>query len=156
MKFKNTLTLSLTALLCATLILSSCKKKKDDPAPADNSSAAISQLAGHSYSLTAFTSKLNGAAATDEYAKLESCLKDNFTTFNADFTTTEDEGATKCDPADDQVITDTWLISNNGSTLIYGDEAYTILENNGTVLKISLTQTSGPSTAEIVLTLTKI
>lgn len=76
---------------------------------------------------------------------IEDCDKDDCTTFKADKTVIFDEGATKCDPSDDQTITGTWSLSADSKTLTISDPssgpvAATVVEltDNKLVLEIDL------------------
>ena len=53
----------------------------------------------------------------DDYASFEECERDNYKEFRSGGVYVENEGATKCDPADPQESTASWRISGDGKTL---------------------------------------
>lgn len=74
---------------------------------------------------------------------IDDCDKDDCMTFKADKTAIFDEGATKCDPTDDQTITGSWSLSADGKILTLTDPssgpvAFTVVEltDNKLVLEI--------------------
>ena len=76
---------------------------------------------------------------------IDDCDKDDCATFKADKTVTFDEGATKCDPADEQTINGTWSLSADGKTLTItepstGAVPFTVIEltDNKLVLELDL------------------
>jgi hypothetical protein len=49
---------------------------------------------------------------------MDECTKDNLIKFNADKSLTRDEGASKCDPSDPQIITDSnWTFNSDESSV---------------------------------------
>jgi hypothetical protein len=103
-------------LLGSFTLITGCKK--DDTTP-DTKSV----LTSGSWKLTSWTSDPafpNGSGATipDLYNQLPSCTKDDLSVFNANGTYNEDEGASKCNPADPQVFNQgTWTLSVDNKTL---------------------------------------
>lgn len=150
---KTTFALLSTVFVCGTLLFSSCKKK-DDPAPSDNRTGT-EKIAGHAYKITDATTSYNGSTF-NVYSSLPACQKDNTSTFNANLTTTDDEGATKCNSGDPQTTSGVWALSNSDSQLLWDGETYTVLQNDGSILKLKQVTTSGSTTYESVFTMTKI
>ncbi|WP_317897637.1 hypothetical protein [Aurantibacillus circumpalustris] len=102
------------------------------------------RLTGKNFKLTAFT--VNPAIppfGSDIYNQIPSCSQDNLSKFNANFTITNDEGATKCNSADPQTTSGgTWAWNTNETILTVTDPdptvgsiSITILTNDGTTLK---------------------
>jgi hypothetical protein len=78
----------------------------------------------------------NGSFETDGFALFPSCVKDNFFTFKTggDFIT--DEGATKCDPSDDQTQTSTWAFTSNETKITIDGDVYIIEQISSSTLVI--------------------
>lgn len=104
-----------------TLLLTNCSKSKDPEPPA--APTRVDLLTGHNWRLTASSYAIteNGATNTrDTYATLLPCGRDNFVKFNRDYSYTHDNGPTKCDPADLQIlISSTWGLSANDTQLVF-------------------------------------
>jgi hypothetical protein len=120
-----------------TLIVSSCKKD-DDPSNTD-------KLTGKAWKITALkvdpAINSGGTMITDLYAQTADCDKNNTLTFNVDKTYIEDEGATKCNPLDPQTTSGTWAFNSDETVLTQDNtDSYTILQNDGNVLKLSFTE----------------
>ncbi len=115
-----------------------------------------------------------GIIVTDVFEFLvDDCAKDDFMTFNANGTITEDQGTTKCDPDDPQTNSDgSWTLSEDGNTLtityppeIEGDDAevsvVTIVSINSTTFVGLSNETidlgDGPAwTGKVTVTMTLI
>lgn len=104
-------------LLLAVASLSIVACKDDEKSNADKLTAAscwkLSKTEGY-------------VAATDTWTNtpIDDCSKDDCIVFNSIGTVTFDEGATKCDPADPQTGSGTWVLSADGTTL-------TVIDNGG-------------------------
>ncbi|HEX4849319.1 MAG TPA: hypothetical protein VFV08_00870, partial [Puia sp.] len=99
------------------IIFTACKKS-------NKSASKTDMLTSGTWKMTALHSDTdgNGSFETDEFSGFPSCVQDNFFTFKSggDFIT--DDGATKCDPADDQTQTSSWAFSQNETKItIDGD-----------------------------------
>ena len=107
-------------LTCMALfLLVSCAK--EEPA-APKSKTKTEMLTAHYWKLSAATIDPPIGGITNLYAQLEPCVKDNIVKYNTNGTTFDDEGASKCDPADPQTEQETWsfnstetIITENGS-----------------------------------------
>lgn len=148
MNFKKSL-LVLTA--SAVLIFSGCSK--DD----DNSSSTPTQtnlqlLTAHGWRMTNFY--VNGIDVTSTY--YTACELDNILTFNTDYTYVEDEGATKCNASDPQIVdSGTWGFGNNQTILIYApgtpsEADFNITQLNANNLKYQETYFDSTSMTNIV------
>ncbi len=108
------LTFALAALVALTLMVSSCKKDKDNPTPSTPAPQTKTQiLTSHSWIAKSMVSN-----NVDFYPFMPACEKDNFLTFKANGTSTYDEGALKCDPSDPQVENGTWKFIANETKII--------------------------------------
>ena len=120
-----TITLFMTAFIVC-LIIASCKKDN-----ADNSNSIVGK-----WKMTGYIH--NGI---DVYGTaVPSCIIDNIITFSNTNSVTVDEGLTRCNPTDPQILTGTYSINinqtqialtHNGST-----ETDSILTLNSTTLKL--------------------
>lgn len=71
------------------------------------------------------------------------CDRDDLMTFKTDGTVVHDEGATKCDPSDPQIVETTkWKFTDNESKIVIGDEGSDetaeLIELSATVLKVKI------------------
>ncbi|MBV4357076.1 lipocalin family protein [Pinibacter aurantiacus] len=85
------------------------------------------------------------------------CSKDDLLTFKTNGTAVSDEGASKCDPSDPQVIeTTNWKFSDNETKIMIGDpgaeETAQLLELSSTVLKVKITMVEAGVTYTETLT----
>ena len=123
--------------------------KKDDVKPASKSDL----LTSGTWRLTAAVTDLDGDGTfeTNEFADFEPCFTDNIWTFNSNGSVAVDEGATKCDPSDPQVQTDSWQMTNNETNLSFAGDTYLIeqLDANTLILKLSY---GASSSSKVTLT----
>jgi hypothetical protein len=132
-------TLSLIAIV---FLFMQCKK--DDPPPTK------SEMLQGSWSLTAdayspaYDVLGNGTTVTDAYPLYAPCLKDDLTIFKTNSEGEFNEGPTKCDAADPQSIQFLWTLKSNDTILNISAAAdFTILQLDGTTLKLSSTFVDG-------------
>ena len=107
--------LFMAASLAAVTFLGSCKddEKSNTELLTDNCWIATSITVDPPY-----PTGIPGQTVTDWYAQLDQCDKDDIVCFKGDGTYTSEEGATKCDDSDPQVIeSGTWTF-NQGETVI--------------------------------------
>lgn len=109
-------------ILCFLFIALSCKKD-------EKSKTKPELLTNGSWHVTAYTVDPavdwdgDGTDETNVYAIMESCIKDDRTTFVTGGTGELDEGASKCDDSDPQTIPLTWALDQNETKLtVQGDE----------------------------------
>ena len=110
----------LTVVLSIIIFISSCKKDEDvvpEPTKTElitEKSWVISDIKmspGITY---------GGLTFTDGSMFLEECVKDNKYTFNADHTTTMNEGETKCDETAEQEVQEgTWEFNEDETKMIF-------------------------------------
>ena len=106
------------ATLFFMLLLAACNKK-------DTAASKTVLLTSGTWKLTAVVSDndANGTYETDDFATFSPCFTDNILSFSASSIVTQDEGPTKCNPADPQTETTTWQFTQNESYLkIWNDE----------------------------------
>jgi hypothetical protein len=108
---------SLYAILAFVVLFSACKK--DEESVSDK--------------LTAVSCWKNTKSELyDEVKKaweaepIEACIADNCLTFKADGKIATDEGASKCDPDDDQTGSGTWKLSTDSKQVTLTDNAFPI------------------------------
>ncbi len=110
------------------------------------------------WKLTAMTVSPPFEGVTNIFAILEDCVKDDIYEFKANGTFEFSEGATKCNPDDDQIwFRGNYTLNSDSKTLNYEDETYEVLELNNTTLKLSFTEEGEDDgiTYTVIQTLTK-
>ncbi len=120
-------------MVAALAFATSCKKDEDEKS---NSPAKTKTelLTSGSWKITSLI--LGG---TDLWPSQDACDKDDLAIFKTDGTYIDDEGATKCDPADPQQTTSTWKFTNNETVLEIDGDAGTIKELTESKLVIEAT-----------------
>lgn len=103
---KNVLKFGLMALAACSILFTACKK--DDKSASEIVQSGSWKLTGDEEKLTTET--------TWAVNPIEACTADDVTTYTATAYTT-DEGATKCDPTDDQTTTGVYTVSSDGKTM---------------------------------------
>jgi hypothetical protein len=136
-------TIQLAALLLTVtgaITFQACKKDKKDSAK-----TKTEFITTGTWKITAQTANPaldwdgDGDVETNLFADTEACLKDNFITFKTNGTAEENEGATKCDPLDDQIYNMTWNFSANETKIVVDGDEFTLVELTATKLTISFT-----------------
>ncbi|HEX6191768.1 MAG TPA: lipocalin family protein [Chitinophagaceae bacterium] len=124
---------SLLLTIVPLVTLLSCGK--DPVSPPAPSKAQL--LTNGTWKITAIASDDdgNGSYETDDYASFPTCLKDNFYTFKSGGALDMDEAAVKCDPADPQINTTAWQLTQNDNRLMLDGDEYVIDQLNATTLK---------------------
>jgi hypothetical protein len=127
--------------LSFTLGLVACKKDK----PAEKTK--LEMLTSGQWKITEIYLAKDTVVALDYYSTMEECVKDNFFTFNSNFSITSDEGATKCDNSVAQTTTDgKWTLSNSDKTFtieeskilpISGNLSMSVSQLDNSTLKLS-------------------
>ena len=129
--------LSLIAIAIFTLSIASCKKEVIVTPVVVLTPSQL--LVSGSWKLSAETED-----GVDSYTKQSACEKDDFYTYTAAGKFTEDEGATKCNTADDQTITFDYTLSADGKTIIFKSPDFDpfdakVIELTATTLKTQIT-----------------
>ena len=104
----------------------------------------------------------DGVKETDLMAGQDACNTDDITVYKTDKTYTEEEGATKCDPTDQQVYgTGTWTFNSDETVLSTTASGsgntptnYTITELSESTMKFTTTFTDSATTYTVNGTLT--
>jgi len=138
--------------LIALVTFSGCQK--DDPPPPPTKTELISR----NWKATAMTAVFPAPIGTvDALAQLQPCERDNIIKVKADGTYTVDEGATKCNPTDPQIVeTGNWVFASNETKLTIMGETWDIVSLSATtlVLKQDLPGMGGLPAGTLNLTLT--
>jgi hypothetical protein len=112
-------------IAASSLMFSACKKEetKSDPKPTGSSI-----IVGKDWRMIGWTLTVAGQSATDMFAQLPACEKDDLIEYLANGDVKEKAGATKCDPADpDFEIVSKWSFINNDNQLRLIDGDTTII-----------------------------
>lgn len=115
---QSSITMKKNLLLILTLagaaVLNSCSKD-DDNSSSTPTATKLQLLTAHGWRLSTFLE--NGVDMTNAY--FSACELDNIYTFYTDSLYSIDEGPTKCNPNDPQIIeTGTWAFGNNQNMVI--------------------------------------
>jgi hypothetical protein len=108
-------------IAASSLMFSACKK---DEAKTDAKPSGSSIIVGKDWRLIGLTISVPGQPATDLYAQMDACDKDDLIEYLANGSLIDKAGATKCDPAEpDSQNGGTWALLNNDAQLrlINGD-----------------------------------
>jgi len=101
------------------------------PSCSKDEKTTIEILNAHTWKLSAatispgVTNPANGSLITDLLGFVGGCLSDNLYSFTLDGKYIEDEGPTKCNPADPQLSTNTLNLSADGKTFNADGTLYT-------------------------------
>ena len=144
-------------LACCLFILSHCSKNDDDD-PGTNKTELLTKSSWK-------FQKAEAGGVGDVSSQIDQCIKDNIVTFvsttaNAG-TGTLDEGATRCDSGDQQIIPFTWTLESNETILKSsvpffpgGSGQFTVVSLTATNLVVSQQMTIAPyPTTTVTLTL---
>lgn len=117
-------------LVFALLVFAGCNKK-------DSPSSKTELLTSGSWKLTAVVSDndANGTYETNDYASFSDCFKDNFFTFLAGGIAEINEGPVKCSPADPQIETGSWQLTQNETHLKINSDEWILEELTTSTLK---------------------
>ena len=126
-------------LVGTALLITSCSDDSSDPGPKSNTDL----LCQAPWKTTAATIDpaidFFGMIISDIYAQYEDCDKDDLEIYATDKTGSFDEGATKCDPADDQSEAFTWTSNQDETTLSVDGETANIVKLDASTLMLSMT-----------------
>ena len=125
---KSVLKTALLLFSVMALVTTACKK--------DDEKSASDRLTGTSCWQQVKSETQDPTTGTWTDDGVDACDRDDCTNFNSDGTLTFDEGATKCDPADPQTTTGSWVLSNDGNTLTITDNT-TMLTIASTVVELT-------------------
>ena len=117
----------------------SCKKDEDNDSPKTKTELLT---AGNWFYTSCIVSPAydyygNGNAVTDIFAIMQACEKDDFETFKTNGVWEYNQGPTKCDQSDPQILfSEPWSFAGNETKVIVGGDECTILELTSTTLKL--------------------
>ncbi len=132
----------LPVLFFASLLISTGCNKDDDDEPAPTRSALLTSKnwIGTNVSINpAIDFDQNGTQETDLYPFVPLCSRDDFYKFNVNASFTEEEGASKCDVNDTQIISTGIWVWNSDETIL------TISEQGAAPFEALVTQLSATS-----------
>ncbi|MEJ7822699.1 MAG: hypothetical protein WKF85_10285 [Chitinophagaceae bacterium] len=112
--------------ICLSCICGMCSKD-------DVVSLVPDDLVGK-FKISGYTLVSNGIS-TNYFATRPSCVKDNIITYSRDYMVSLDEGATKCDPSDPQLVSAKFTLDGQKINTYTGDEGDDLDE--GTILSVS-------------------
>lgn len=104
MKFKIIL------ITMVTMVFSACN---ESTSPSGGGGTKTEMLVGKNWKPVSIVMEpginINGVVVTDWYAQMDACEKDGTTKYLSNGSYTDDEGPSKCDPADPQTVTGVWV-----------------------------------------------
>ena len=128
----------LSIALMAVLTFSACKK--DDPTPPTKT-----ELISRNWKITALSGTFPPLPAIDLYAQMSACEKDNIMKVSSNGTYILDEGLTKCNASDPQVVeSGNWSFSSNETKITIGSDTFDIVSLSATTLVITQTVAADP------------
>jgi len=120
-------------LLFSTLVCFVSCQKADPP--------TNTELISRAWKYASFKATSNGITV-DVLQQLTACKKDDLIRFKLDKTLTQEEGLTKCNASDPQVIsTGTWSFSVDEKSLNYAGRTATIVELTASSLRLQYQET---------------
>ncbi len=143
---KTIKTLILVVIAGSALLVSSCNKDKDD------GPSKTEMITANPWKLTAFTLdppiEFLGVPFSDLYAMMDECSQDDRMIFNEDGIYQFDEGETKCEASDPQVVeAGTWDFGSDETELVItsagGSMKYDINALSSSAFKISQSKDIG-------------
>jgi hypothetical protein len=141
MKQKIQITVLLLLMISAITALS-CNKDKDTNATKTKTELLTTGTWKYTACIVspAYDYYGNGNPVTDIFAIMEACEKDDFEIFKTNGIWEYDNGPTKCDALDPQIIySEPWIFTANETKVTVGTIECTILELTETTLKLRYT-----------------
>lgn len=135
---KATLQLTATLLMLAFF---SCNKDSDNNANTTKTKTELLTTGTWKYTACIVSPALDyygtGNPVTDIFAIMQACEKDDFEVYKTNGIWEYNEGPTKCDPGNPQVVySEPWSFAANETKVIVGGVECTILELTETTLKL--------------------
>nr|WP_294908404.1 lipocalin family protein [uncultured Lacibacter sp.] len=126
-------------LLLVLLTVNSCKKKNDQK-------SKTQLITERDWRLTKFEEQENNNPPVDYLTGASACNLDDRHVFKTNNTYEINEGPSKCNPSDPQLVdTGTWSLGDNETKFIYDGIPFTIVKLDGNTLELSYTDnTSSP------------
>lgn len=134
-------TLKLMPFFLFTIItFNSCKKNSDQKSKTE-------LLTQKDWVMSKYELKSGGSVWIDETQYWQDFSKDDHFVFRTNNTVEQNEGATKCDASDPQIVdTGSWAFSDNETKITWFGKTSTIDQLNETTLIITTTDNSGETT----------
>ncbi|MEA3427315.1 MAG: lipocalin family protein [Bacteroidota bacterium] len=109
-----------TIAILIFLINTGCSKGGDSSTTPTPTTSKVTLLTSSDWGIAGIQHKAVSASVwTDDYAGLTACVKDNKVVYRANGTYESNEGATKCNPSDPQILeTGTWSLTTNETILV--------------------------------------
>jgi len=129
----------IVSLIVFSLLLVQCSKDDDEPVktPAEQILGNW-QLTGDNYSPAYDLG--TGTPVTDGFVYYSACEKDDITMFKVNSQGEFNEGPTKCDPSDEQIIPFLYTLTDNNTKLnISALAEFNIVQLDNTTMKLSAT-----------------
>ncbi len=124
-------------LLFLFVIFNSCKKNGDQKSKTE-------MLTQKDWVMSKYELKTGNGQWIDETQYWQDCSKDDRFVFRTNKTVEQNEGATKCDASDPQVVdTDSWEFTDNETKIIWFGRSSVIEQLNETTLTVTTTDNSG-------------
>lgn len=117
--------------MSSIVLVSACSKDDDSTGGGATPATNTSKLCNKNWKIVSFV--LDGVNITSQ---IPACDLDDFTRFSTDGNYVNDEGPTKCDPADPQTIPGTWEWAANESKLVTDGDTTNVITNSGSVLRL--------------------
>ncbi|MEI9945024.1 MAG: lipocalin family protein [Chitinophagaceae bacterium] len=111
----------------------SCSKKKEDTTPTN---PKVALIIGSDWKVSKYETKVNSDPFIDQYPTIAACTQDDRYVFRSDKSYEYNEGPTKCNAGQPQVIyTSTWSLSADGTKItIDGAESTIELLDDNTLI----------------------
>ena len=139
--------------LVALLLFAFVGCKKDSASPSSNSSKT-SIITSKSWRVTNLKVSLGSVVLLDQLQGMPTCELDNVIKFATAGTYSVEEGATKCDPSDPNIVDNgTWKLESNETKFNLDGELLDVVEISNNIIKLRTTVTENGITATLDMTL---
>jgi len=139
--------------LLALLLFAFVGCKKDSASPSSNSSKT-SIITSKSWRVTNLKVSLGSVVLLDQLQGMPACELDNVIKFATAGTYSVEEGATKCDPSDPNIVDNgTWKLESNETKFNLDGEQLDVVEISSNIIKLKTTVTENGITATLDMTL---
>jgi len=139
---RKTFTL-VSVLAISVFLLCGCGKDEDK----DNSKSKTTLLTQSDWVRTSLMITINTNPPYDDHQNSAPCQRDNRWVFRTNGSYELNEGPTKCNAADPQIIqTGSWLFSDNETKLTIGSSTFTVDQLTETTMVLTYTYSGGGNT----------
>lgn len=130
-----------SVLIVSVLLLCGCGKDGDD------SKSKTTLLTQSDWVRTSLMITINTNPPYDDHQTLAACIKDNRWVFRSNGTYEYNEGPTKCNAGDPQIIqTGSWAFTDNETKLTIGSSTFTVDQLTETTMVLTYTYSGGGNT----------